>query len=139
MKSRSVRLAIACLLALPVGVRAQQPSTQTILAEGIRQVRQGDFSRALITLDDVVTQTSGTPADAAMLARAHAYRAVAYFSLNQPERADTAALLALQANPNLVIDIREFSAAVVALFERARRLKAENPDAAGKAVDQARR
>lgn len=54
-----------------------------------------------MTLNEVVSPTAN--ADAAMVARAHAYRAQANLGLDQPERARAAALLALQADPSLIV------------------------------------
>jgi hypothetical protein len=95
---------------------AQPPTADANLAAAISQMRDGDYLRALFTLNDVVSQLTPRPEASAMLARAHAHRAAAYIELDQPERAMAAALLALKADPDIVVAPPEFSPAVASLF-----------------------
>lgn len=141
---KSWRLSVICvsivtLLATHVFARAQAPSAQALLATAISQTRSGDFFRALLTLNDVIGQLSDRPGESATLARVHAYKALAYIGLDQPERAKASALEALKADPQITIDADEFGPKVVALFGGARRPAAGNPEAAGQTAEQAGR
>lgn len=131
-------LGAAWLCWAPVA-HAQVPSAPANLAAGINQVRAGDFFTALFTLNQVVRQTSERREDAAILARAHAFRAMAYEGLNQPDRAKAAVTLALEADPNVVVSPSEFSTRMIALFDAARRPLPADPEAAGQALEQAGR
>lgn len=120
------RAFVLCLsilaLAVPAGLQAEAATAQQHLAEdpnldaGIAAVREADFLRAIFLLNDAVAALSKRPDAAAMMARAHAYRAAAYVGLEQPARAMAAALLATRANPTIVVAAPEFSRAVVKLF-----------------------
>jgi tetratricopeptide (TPR) repeat protein len=119
--------------------RAQAPSPPAALSGGIAQARAGDFLGALLTLGDVVNELAARPAESASLARAHAYRAVAYLGLNQSERARASVRLALAANPGIAVEADEFGPAIVALFAETRQPVAGNPEARGQAAEQAGR
>jgi hypothetical protein len=113
-----IRVIQLLVLALSVcsTVYAQPLSAEKELAAGIKQMHDGDAFLAIFTLNGVVSQLAGRPDASAMLARTHAYRASAYIELGQPERAMAAALLALKADPKIVVAPPDFSAAVVKLF-----------------------
>ncbi len=107
---------IAVAVSLCSTAYAQPPTAGANLAAAMSQMRDGDYLRALFTLNDVVSQLTPRPEAAAMLARAHAHRAAAYIELDQPERAMAAALLALKADPAIIVAPPEFSPAVANLF-----------------------
>jgi Tfp pilus assembly protein PilF len=132
-------LLIGCLSGSSMSGRAQEPSAQAGLATGIGQTRAGDFRRALITLSDVIIQVSGEPDASATLARVHAYRAWAFIGVDEPQRAQASAMLALGIDPNIVVDASDYGPKVVALFRDARRPFAENPEAVGRQAEQAGR
>lgn len=117
-------------------LHAQVPSAADNLAAGVSQVKAGDFFRAVLTLNEAVAQLAAQPGAATTLARVHAYRAAAYVGLDQPERARAAVLLALGADPKVVIGPGEFNPAVVALFSDARRPPGSDSEAAGHAAEQ---
>jgi hypothetical protein len=122
-------VAVACLCFADTA-HAQTPSVTANLATGIGQVRAGDFFTALFTLNQVVRQASERPEDAPTLARAHAFRALAYEGLNQPDRAKAAVDLAIAADPNVALSPAEFSTRTIALFDAARRGGSAAPPAA---------
>ena len=115
---------------------AQTPTAATNLATGISQVRAGEFFTALFTLNQVVRQTSDRGEDVELLARAHAFRAMAYAGLNQADRARAAVALALKADPAIVVAAPDFSMAAVGLFAELRRPLPADPEAAGTAAEQ---
>lgn len=140
--ARSGTLSVfACvlLIAVPISprVRAQTRTPAEHLTAGIAQLEAGDFLMGLMTLNEVVSPTAN--ADAAMVARAHAYRAQANLGLDQPERARAAALLALQADPSLIVSAPPFSPAVAGLFEGLRHPSTTAPEAAGLAAEKSGR
>lgn len=119
------------------GATQAPSSAHDSLAAGIAQARAGDYYRALLTLNDVVSPDSR--ADAVTLARAYAYRALAFIGLDQAERATASVLLALKANPGIAVVPGEFGPNVAALFDDARRPATADPEARGRAAEQAGR
>jgi tetratricopeptide (TPR) repeat protein len=117
---------------------AQEPPAKATLAAGIGEARAGNFVNALIVLNDVVSQQGSRPEELATVARAHAYRAVAFIALEQPDWAREAAVLSLKADPRIVVDATEFGPRVVAVFEEARRA-ARDPGVAAQAAEAAGR
>jgi tetratricopeptide (TPR) repeat protein len=120
-------------------VHAQDQSAQANLDAGIRELREGNFIRALVTLNDVIAKLSMGTGQSTILARAHAYEALAYTQLGDPDAAKTSALLALTASPNIVIDPVEFTPAAVALFAAVRGPSMLDPEAAAGAAEQSGR
>jgi tetratricopeptide (TPR) repeat protein len=117
--------------ALVVG---QAPATTADnLATGISQVRAGEFFTALFTLNQVVRQPTGDPV---RLARAHAFRAMAYAGLNQLDRARAEVALSLAADPAIIVDTPDYSPITAGLFAEERRPLPQNPEAAGMALEQ---
>ena len=122
---------IASFLTRPPPIEAQAPSAAANLSAAITQLRAGDIFGALLSLNDVVTQLTGRPEQYAMLARAHAYRAAAYAGLGQTDRAKEAVMQALTADPHVIVATNDFTPALIALFDEARR-----PEAVARAADQ---
>lgn len=134
MPPRSLRVSMiagAAVLAAWTAVSARQVS----LDDGIAQIRTGDPLRGLATLNELLKHDPNTP----QLALIHAYRALAYLRMDQPERARTAAVLALRADPNLVVGLPDFAADAVALFDRAREPAPDHPEDAAAAAEAAGR
>lgn len=114
----SLTVAGAWLL-IAAGLAPGQTPSPDVLRAGIERVRSGDFQPGITMLDEVVAPWSG--ADAATMARAHAYRAQGFLGLNQPENARAAVLLALKANPRISVTAANYSADLVRLFTELRR------------------
>jgi len=126
-------LAAALVLTLPVLV-AQSPTT---LADAIAQLRAGDTFRAVLTLNEIVSQNAGPSGDRQLVARAQALRAMAFLAQSQPERAQAAVALALKAAPDFVPPAEEVNAATLALFSAASGPRPANPEADGQSAEQA--
>lgn len=126
-RRRIMAAVLVGICALFAHVRAQQPAPD-YLASGIARVEAGDFQMGIMTLNEVVAPTS--KASAATIARAHAYRAQAYLGLDQPERAQAAALLALKADPAIAISAPPFLPGLVKLFADVRAPAPADPEAA---------
>src|SRR5262245_1781694 len=105
------------------------------LDAAVAEIRGGDPLRGLATLNEVLKQSPNSP-QAAMI---HAYRALAYVRMDQPERARAAAAQALQANPALTVGPPDFTPEVVALFDRTRAPAPANPEDAAAAAEAAGR
>ena len=139
LRVRAVRALLAVLWIgawSSVPLHGQTPTAAASLATGIKQAHAGEFFAALFTLDQVVRHTSGRREDSAMLARAHAFRAMVYVGLNQTDRAQAAVMLALEADRNVAISPTEFTTAAVALFADARRPLPAGPEAAGQVAEE---
>jgi hypothetical protein len=89
------------------------------LATGLRQVREGDFEGAVVTLQAVVAQIGpgGPPRE---LSQAHLYLGIAQLALDRREVAKARFLDALEHDPQLTLSPSAFSPKVLALFEEAR-------------------
>jgi tetratricopeptide (TPR) repeat protein len=121
-----------------VPVNARSPSFQDSLAAGVDQLRAGDYFRAVLILNEAAAQLN-QPGDRTTLARVHAYRAMAYIGLGQPERARAAVAQALTADPAIVVGAGDYSPALVALFEASRRPTVTDPESAGRDAERAGR
>jgi hypothetical protein len=93
------------------------------LATGLRQVREGDFEGAVVTLQAVVAQLgpSGPPRD---LSQAHLYLGIAQLALEKREEAKARFLDALRYDPELTLSPAAFSPKVLSLFSEARQERA---------------
>jgi|JI10StandDraft_1071094.scaffolds.fasta_scaffold96136_5 hypothetical protein len=120
-------LAAALLVASPLQGAQSAPVNPT-LADGIRQVDEGDLAAAVITLDGVTRRLAETKGSEADLAQAHLYLGIAQLGLEQTERAKTSMRAAFRADPALRLDPRRFSPRVIQTFAEA------NPEAASKSA-----
>jgi hypothetical protein len=114
------RRILALLLVLGMGVPAQFASGQSVeadLSTGIRQVREGDFDAALLTLDSVVKRLSAQPGPTKDLARAYTYLAIAYVGLAQQETAKSKFLEAWKADRTMTLSPKEFPPNIIQFFE----------------------
>jgi hypothetical protein len=126
---------VASLSLVAVIASAQTPATD-YLAGGVARIESGDFQLGIMMLNEIVAP--GSKSSAAQVARAHAYRAQGFLGLGRPADARAAVLLALRADPKLAVTAPPYSAAVVKLFEDARRSTASvSPEIAAAAAEQA--
>jgi hypothetical protein len=114
----SAFLIVATLMPAPLRA-AEAPAPD--LATGIRQVREGDFEGAVVTLQAVTRKLQGQTTRRQELAQAHLYLGIAHVALDQPEQAKTAFKAALVQNKELRLTPDRFSPKVIAAFEDARR------------------
>lgn len=112
----SIRAALIAVLVIAGGNSAVATQPTPALDEAIQQLRAGDAFRAVLILNDIVAQN---PVDPRLVARAHAVRAMAYLTLNQPERAQAAVALARNADPSFVPSAQDVNPATIALFAAA--------------------
>lgn len=90
------------------------------LATGIRQVKDGDFETAILTLDAAIRGLTATQERSGDLAKAYLYLGVAYVGLGQEALAKSKFRLALGQQRDLRLADDEFPAKVVRIFEAAR-------------------
>ena len=104
------------LAGLPVSYADSPPD----LAGGMRQVGEGDFEGAVLTLDAVVRALSTQPERRAELARAHLHLGIAQLALGQGAAARTHFKDALRLEPSLRVGADHSSPKVITAFEAAR-------------------
>jgi hypothetical protein len=116
------RVVALLLLALPAtpGLRAAA-APATDLATGIRQVQEGDFENAVLTLQAVTRALGGQTARRLELAQAWLYLGIAHVALDQTDGARAAFKAAIGQNRSLRLSEERFSPKVIAAFEAARR------------------
>src|SRR5688572_27337277 len=105
------------------------------LATGIRQVQEGDFENAVVTLQAVSRALAGQTTRRLELAQAYLYLGIAHVALDQADPAKAAFKAALGQNKSLRLSEDRFSPKVIAAFEAARREAeaASGPPDAGEA------
>jgi hypothetical protein len=119
MSKRPVVAVVAVWLALGPGLVGAQ-STEPDLAAGIRQVEDGDYSAAVITLDRAARALETRKDRAHELARAYLYLGIAYVGLGSETSARARFRDALAQSRDLRLDPEQFPPKVIELFERAR-------------------
>jgi hypothetical protein len=122
MPPRSLAVLVAALLAAPPLAPAPQATASPDLERGIRQAQEGEFERAVITLDGVVRDLKGREGSSGKdLSRAYVYLAVSYLGLGQEPAARGSFLEALKIDPDLELSSKEYPPRIVKLFEETRR------------------
>jgi hypothetical protein len=96
-------------------VRADDPE----LAAGVRQVDQGDFEGAIVTLEPVVRRLG--PAGGPDAAQACLYLGIAHLALDQTDAARALFRQALDHEPELKLGADRYSPKILNAFEAARR------------------
>lgn len=120
MVRRPLALFLGVAIALtPLPLPAQPADPE--LAQGLKQLREGDFEGAVTTLEAVVRRLSAAPARSPDLVQAYLNLGVAYVALDQPETARVRFREALARDRNLKLSPAEYSPKVLAVFEEARR------------------
>jgi hypothetical protein len=117
-----MRTAVAAALVLlqvlsAPATRAQSTDADATLAAGIRQYRDGEFERAVFTLDSAARLLEEGPAKTPELIRAYAYLGAAYVELNSEPIARAKFHHALQLDPALALSKEEFPRKVLVVFE----------------------
>ena len=90
------------------------------LATGVRQAQEGEYEKAVVTLDGVVRRLTDQPGAAGELTSAHIYLGVAHLGLGDQEEARSSFEKALRATPDLQLSREEYPPRVVRFFETVR-------------------
>jgi hypothetical protein len=110
------------LVLLTGGIAVAQPVVSDAeLQAGIRQVKEGDFETAVVTLDRVARRLATDPARARDRVQAGLYLGVALVALDQREAAKARFKEAIALDRELRLSAERFSPKVIAIFEEARR------------------
>jgi hypothetical protein len=119
---RAASLALLLALLAPAGAGAQAPPAppDAELVRGVRQVQEGDFETAVLTLDAVVRRLQGIPARSRDLVEAYVHLGVAEVALDRRDSARGHFKSALALNRRLRLGSDRFSPKVLAVFEEAR-------------------
>lgn len=122
MARRTLALCLVAGMALPQQFASAQSSPADVdLATGIRQVREGDFDTAVITLDGVVRRIAAQKGQAKDLGRAYTYLAIAYVGLAQQETAKAKFLEAWKADKSMTLSPKEFPPNIIDFFDQAKK------------------
>ncbi len=104
------------------------------VAQGIRQLEEGDLNAALESLVGAARRLSSDPAARADLALVHLYSGLAYSGLDQEKAARASFREALALRPELSLDADRFPRRALRLFEQVRSEQAAaSPPAVGPA------
>ncbi len=125
-------VAVLSILALALTARVPAASGTDELARGVRQIAEGDFENAVLTLDGAVRSLAQEPAHVRELAQAYLNLGIAYVALDQRERARAAFKEALLRDKDLRLLPDRYSPKVIAAFEEARQeVRASEPRGKG--------
>jgi hypothetical protein len=118
-KALSVVLALG-LLGAPFPLPAQTASTDPEVAKGVRQVDEGDYDAAIVTLDSASRRLAGDPARARDLSEAYLYLGIAYVGKGHEAAAKAKFREAVRQIKDLVLSTDKYPPKVIDLFEAAR-------------------
>jgi hypothetical protein len=114
----ALALGLAIRAAAPAAAQDRDPSLEAALARGITLVEDGDYSSAIVVLDDVVARLGRLQEQRARVARAHLYLAIAYVGEGQESLAAASFREALRYDPELALNPTQFSPKVRERFQR---------------------
>lgn len=118
---------VTALCALPPSAFVQEapPAKEPDVAAGLRQVQEGDFEGAVVTLEAAAARLRGDPQRVRLLVQADINLAVAHVALDHTAQAVQAFAEALRLDPSLRLDPDRFSPKVLRAFETAREQSAQ--------------
>ena len=126
-----LRLVMASLLIVaPSGVIAQPPPGDAEVLAGVKQVDDGDYDRAILTLDNAARRLAGHPAKVSDLSQAYLYLGIAYIGKGHEAAARAKFREALQQIKDLTLSPEKFPPKVIDAFEAAKQEAANAPAAA---------
>jgi hypothetical protein len=121
MRAALVSINLLMAFAAPVAASwAQSGAPDDELLAGIRQVKEGDFETAVVTLDRAARRLAAAPVRRKETADAYLYLGVAQIALDQRAAAKTSFKAAVAAEKDLRVSPDRFSPKVIAAFEEAR-------------------
>jgi hypothetical protein len=118
-KTLSVVLALA-FLGASFPAAAQPAPSDPEVAKGIRQVDEGDYDAAIVTLDAVSQRLAGDPARVRDLSQAYLYLGIAYVGKGHEAAAKAKFREAVRQIRDLVLSTDKYPPKVIDLFEAAR-------------------
>ena len=109
---------LVLLLVAPLAVA--QPSTDFGLAEGMKQVDEGEFDNAIVTLDTAARRLAADPKRVRELSQAYLYLGIAYVGKGHEAAAKAKFREALAGMKDLSLSAERYPPKVIDLFEAAR-------------------
>ena len=117
---RRVFLFLAALTVSVPALFAQPPATDPDVAKGMRQVDEGDYDAAIVTLDAAARRLSTEPAKTRQLSQAYLYLGIAYVAKGHEAAARAKFRDALAQVKDLSLSPDQFSPKIIDLFEAAK-------------------
>jgi hypothetical protein len=113
-------LALAASLSFSSIAQAQSVTADADVLRGIRQVEDGDYDPAIVTLDAAARRLTGDPARARDLSQAYLYLGIAYIGKGHEAAAKAKFREAVAQIKDLTLSPDKFPPKVIDLFEAAR-------------------
>jgi hypothetical protein len=123
---RALAGCLVLALAAPAGAQAPVVSDPDV-REGIRQVEEGDYDAAILTLDNAARRLSADPARTRELSQAYLYLGVAYVGKGHEAAAKAKFREAVTQLREMTLSPDKFPPKVIDLFEAAREEVAKAP------------
>jgi hypothetical protein len=122
-------LLILALVGWPAPVPAQGAATDPEVVKGIKQVEDGEYDAAIITLDSASRRLAASPTRVRELSQAYLYLGIAYVGKGQEAAARARFREALGQIKDLSLSADKFPPKVINLFEAAKEELAKAPPA----------
>ena len=120
MLRRTLALALVASLFWAPIASAQPPTTDAEVQRGIRQVEDGDYDPAIVTLDAAARRLTADPSRARDLSQAYLYLGIAYIGKGHEAAAKAKFREAVAQIKDLTLSPDKFPPKVIDLFEAAR-------------------
>jgi len=117
---RTLALVLAASLSFPSLVLAQSAATDAEVQRGTRQVEDGDYDAAIVTLDAAARRLTADPSRARDLSQAYLYLGIAYIGKGHEAAAKAKFREAVAQIKDLTLSPDKFPPKVIDLFEAAR-------------------
>jgi hypothetical protein len=122
-------LLIALLVTAPLPLPAQSAPTDPDVVAGVKQVDDGDYDRAILTLDNAARRLAGDPSKVGDLSQAYLYLGIAYIGKGHEAAAKAKFREALAQIKDLTLSPEKFPPKVIDAFEAAKQEAADAPAA----------
>src|SRR6187549_3747158 len=117
---RLLVLSVLAILAASLAASAPAPAGDPEIQRGIRQVEDGDYDPAIVTLDAAARRLAGDPARSRDLSQAYLYLGIAYIGKGHEAAAKAKFREAVAQIKDLTLSPDKFPPKVIDLFEAAR-------------------
>jgi hypothetical protein len=104
----------------PVGASAQTPVSDPEVAKGIRQIDDGEYDSAILTLDAAARRLAASARSSPDLTQAYLYLGVAYLGKGHESSAKARFRDALSQAKDLSLSPEKFAPRVIEIFEKAK-------------------
>lgn len=120
MLGKALCLCLVVGLAAPGMAGAQPPPTDPEIVKGMRQVDEGDYDAAIVTLDTAARRLSSDPGKTRELSHAYLYLGIAYVGKGHEAAAKAKFREAVAGIKDLTLSADKYPPKVINLFEAAR-------------------